>query len=139
MSDKKEFSNRERFIAMAIIQLKAEPYCTECGASCIGVMDDIKDCSGAANIWTACTICGNEMVWTAAPNHIEMLKRIVELTEKNKSKVIEPFEFIYDAHGECAGLCGGCCDKHWSYDYEDSINNQETIQSDGACDNREPF
>jgi hypothetical protein len=114
MSDEKlkSFSERERRIAIAIMQLKAEPFCTDCGGSCVVVLEQVTP-DKPSNIWTACTMCGNEMVWTATPNHAEMLKRIVALTEQQQGKVIEEHEFIRSADGSCRGLCGGICPTCW--------------------------
>jgi len=53
------------------------------------------------------------MVWTATPNHAEMLKRIVALTEHQQGKVIEEYEFVRNLDGSCRGLCGGICPDCW--------------------------
>ena len=112
-----EFTKHERKIALAVMQLKAEPFCTECGGSCLVVLEHISS-EKSSDIWTVCTICGNEMVWTATPNQTEMMKRIVTLTKEQKGNVIEPYEFIHEPDGKCMGLCGGICPTCWEKENE---------------------
>ena len=118
-------------VARAIMQIKAEPHCTECGGSCLVVMDDIQP-EKSSKIWTMCTVCGTEMLWTATPNHVEMLKRIAALTIQQEGKVVEDFEFVRNPDGTCAGLCGGICHEHWEENYvpEDSDDNDGSSPGD---------
>lgn len=106
----------EEQLAVSILQIKAEPFCTECGACCLVVLDDMRetvDEENGSNIWTACTMCGSEMAWAATPNHLEMLRRIVDMTIQEQGNVIEKYENIRDENGKCIGLCGGICKEHW--------------------------
>lgn len=105
----------EKKIAVAVLQIKAEPFCVECGGSCFVVFEDLND-KRSSNLWTACTMCGNEMLWTATANHVEMLSRVAALTIQKKGNVIEPYEFVRGADGKCVGLCGGVCPEHWRQD-----------------------
>ena len=109
---------RERRVARSIMQLKAEPFCIECGATCLVIMEDLQS-DKSSSIWTACTMCGNEILWNATTQHVEMLQRVVALTIQKKGKVVEPYEHIRKEDGTCAGVCGGICSEHWSNDDED--------------------
>ena len=121
----------EREIARALMQIKAEPFCTECGGSCLVIYEDMKVDNETCNIWTACTMCGTEMLWAATPNHIEMIKRTIALTVQQEGKVVEQYEFVHGPGGECIGLCGGVCPAHWrGIDEED-----RSVTSDTSADN----
>lgn len=131
---KKEFNERERRIALAVMQVKAEPYCTECGGSCIVVLEEISS-EKLSDIWTACTMCGNEMVWTTTPNQVEIMKRIIALTEQQEGRVLEPYELIQGSDGKCIGLCGGICHECWRP--EDDIQDSDDNSGDPTVP--EPF
>ena len=134
MSDKPGFTERERKIARALMQLKAEPSCIDCGGSCLVIFEELK-IDGPSNIWTACTICGNEMIWTATPNHAEMVKRMVALTNQQKGQVIEPFEFVHNVNGTCKGLCGEICPDCWGKnDVEENFDIEPDDISDSKSD-----
>lgn len=124
------FTERERRIALAIMQIKGEPFCTDCGAGCIVVLEKISP-DKPSDLWTACTACGNEMVWRVTPNHAEMLKRMVQLTDSKKGKVLEEFKFIRNTDGTCMHLCGGVCLTHWRGNDEDT---NDDISSDSTTD-----
>ena len=124
------FTERERRIALAIMQIKGEPFCTDCGAGCIVVLEDVSP-EKPSDLWTACTACGNEMVWRVTTNHGEMLKRMVQLTDMKKGKVLEPHQFVLNDDGTCRGLCGGVCHIHWRPDDEsddDSVDSPPVLK-----------
>ena len=128
------FTERERRVALAVMQLKAEPCCLECGGSCLVVLEKISP-EEASDIWTACTVCGNEMVWTATPNHAEMMKRIVILTDHLQGHVVKPYDFIRHVDGSCRGLCGGICPACWRKENVSRTKDKVVSNDDGAESN----
>lgn len=115
------FTARERRMVLAIMQIKGEPFCTDCGGGCIVVLEKISP-DKPSDLWTACTMCGNEMVWRVTPNHSEMLKRMVQMTDMKKGKILHQYQFICNPDGTCMGLCGSICHIHWRADDKKTEN-----------------